>query len=123
MANKRKRLNGEVVSTKMQKTAMVRVNRSYRHPLYGKVVRSHKVYPVHDELGCEVGDFVLIVESKPISKTKRWAVQEITRKASEAERVAEQEVLLDEPFIESATESVTTSTTESTTESPTGTEE
>jgi small subunit ribosomal protein S17 len=117
MANNRKRLSGEVVSTKMEKTAMVRVNRSYRHPLYGKVVRSHKIYPVHDEIGCEVGDLVLIVESKPISKTKRWAVQEITRKVSEAERAAEQEVLFDEPVIEPVIEPMKEIATETVTES------
>jgi small subunit ribosomal protein S17 len=100
MENKRKRLNGQVVSTKMEKTVKVRVDRSSRHPLYGKVIRSHKIYPVHDELDCKVGDFVTIVESKPISKTKRWVVQEIIRKTSDVERAIEEEELLDTPELE-----------------------
>jgi len=75
--NKRRRLVGTVVSTKMQKTAVVKVERVFRHPLYHKVVRTAKTYKVHDELGANDGDQVRIVESKPISKTKRWVVEEI----------------------------------------------
>jgi small subunit ribosomal protein S17 len=75
--NKRRRLVGTVASTKMQKTAVVEVERVYRHPLYHKVVRSVKSYKVHDELGVNPGDKVRIVESKPISKTKFWVVEEI----------------------------------------------
>jgi small subunit ribosomal protein S17 len=84
----------------MMKTVKVRVNRSYRHPLYGKVIRTHKFYLVHDEIGCQPGDIVCIVESRPISKRKRWVVQEILRRASEAELAAEREVIIDEPIIE-----------------------
>lgn len=80
MPNKRRRLTGTVVSNKMDKTAVVQVERSFQHPLYGKVVRSHKRYMVHDaDNGCEIGDTVVIVESQPISKHKRWVVQEIVR--------------------------------------------
>lgn len=75
--NKRRRLIGTVVSDKMQKTAVVEVERVYRHPLYHKVVRSVKAYKAHDELGASVGDKVRIVESKPISRTKRWVVEKI----------------------------------------------
>ena len=75
--NKRRRLIGTVVSDKMQKTAVVEVERVYRHPLYHKVVRSVKAYKAHDELGANVGDKVRIVESKPISRTKRWVVEKI----------------------------------------------
>jgi len=75
--NKRRRLIGTVVSDKMQKTAVVEVERVYRHPLYHKVVRSVKAYKTHDELGANVGDKVRIVESKPISRTKRWVVEKI----------------------------------------------
>jgi small subunit ribosomal protein S17 len=75
--NNRRRLVGTVASTKMQKTAVVEVERVYRHPLYHKVIRSVKSYKVHDELGVNPGDKVRIVESKPISKTKFWVVEEI----------------------------------------------
>ena len=87
-------------SANMIKTVKVRVDRSYRHPLYGKVVRSHKNYLVHDEIGCQPGDIVCIVESRPISKRKRWVVQEVLRRATEAVLAAEREVLIDEPILE-----------------------
>jgi small subunit ribosomal protein S17 len=77
--NNRRRLVGTVVSTKMQKTAVVEVERVYRHPLYHKVVRTAKTFKVHDELGASPGDKVRIVESKPISKTKHWVIEEILR--------------------------------------------
>jgi len=77
--NNRRRLVGTVVSTKMQKTAVVEVERVFRHPLYHKVVRTAKSFKVHDELGASPGDKVRIVESKPISKTKHWVVEEILR--------------------------------------------
>lgn len=98
--NNRRRLEGTVSSANMIKTVKVRVDRSYRHPLYGKVVRSHKNYLVHDEIGCQPGDIVCIVESRPISKRKRWVVQEVLRRASEAVLAAEREVLIDEPIFE-----------------------
>jgi small subunit ribosomal protein S17 len=63
----------------MQKTAVVEVERSFRHPLYRKVVRTAKKYKAHDELGASPGDKVRIVESKPISRTKYWVVEEILR--------------------------------------------
>lgn len=75
--NNRRRLVGTVVSNKMQKTAVVEVERVFRHPLYRKVVRTAKTYKVHDEIGVNPGDTVRIVESKPISKTKRWVVEEV----------------------------------------------
>jgi len=75
--NNRRRLVGTVVSTKMQKTAVVKVERVFRHPLYHKVIRAAKTYKVHDEIGTNAGDQVRIVESRPISKTKRWVVEEI----------------------------------------------
>jgi small subunit ribosomal protein S17 len=96
MTTNRKRLTGLVTSAKMQKTVKVRVDRSYRHPLYGKVVRSYKNYLVHDEFDCQPGDIVCMVESRPISKKKRWVVQEILRRATEAEVAAEQEEVIDE---------------------------
>jgi len=92
-----------VSSANMIKTVKVRVDRSYRHPLYGKVVRSHKNYLVHDEIGCQPGDIVCIVESRPISKRKRWVVQEVLRRASEEVLAAERDVLIDEPILEAET--------------------
>jgi len=81
MTNTRRRLIGEVVRTKMQKTITVRVDQTKQHPLYGKVIRTHKEYLVHDEEECRLGDKVKIVESQPISRRKRWAVEEVMRRA------------------------------------------
>jgi small subunit ribosomal protein S17 len=68
-------LQGVVVSDKADKTVTVRVERRYTHPIYKKTVRSSKKYAAHDEQNkCKVGDVVEIVESRPISKTKKWAV-------------------------------------------------
>lgn len=92
--NSRRRLIGTVTGNKMQKTVVVEVSRTYRHPLYHKVVRSSKMYKAHDELGCNIGDKVQIVESKPISKTKRWVVEEIVkveiREEGDLEAIAEE---------------------------------
>jgi small subunit ribosomal protein S17 len=77
--NKRRRLVGTVISNKMQKTAIVEVVRVFRHPLYRKVVRTAKTYMTHDELGVNPGDKVRIVESKPISRTKRWVIEEVLK--------------------------------------------
>lgn len=94
MSNKRRRLTGVVTRTNMPKTIMVEVARDYRHPLYEKVVRSTKKYLVHDEIGCRAGDEVVIVESKPISKRKRFVVQEVIAKVSDAEVKAEREEIV-----------------------------
>ncbi len=77
--NKRRRLTGVVKSNKMTKTVIVEVSRTYQHPLYHKVVRSTKAYKAHDELGSNVGDEVVIVESAPISATVRWVVEKIVK--------------------------------------------
>ncbi|MGW8144218.1 MAG: 30S ribosomal protein S17 [Anaerolineales bacterium] len=90
--NNRRRLTGIVTSNKMDKTVMVVISRTYRHPLYKKVVHSKKKVMAHDELGSEVGDRVKIVESRPISKRKRWVVEEILLKETLGE-----EVELEEP--------------------------
>lgn len=81
MTNTRRRLTGEVIRARMQKTVTVRVKQTSRHPLYGKVIRTHKDYLVHDEEGCRLGDKVKIVESRPISRRKRWVVEEVMRRA------------------------------------------
>ncbi len=75
---RRKVLVGEVVSDKMDKTVVVRVERTFRHPVYGKVVKTHKKFYAHDEENrCRVGDVVRIMETRPLSKLKRWRVVEI----------------------------------------------
>ncbi|MFZ6027302.1 MAG: 30S ribosomal protein S17 [Chloroflexota bacterium] len=77
--NNRRRLIGVVTSNKMQNTVVVEVKRTFRHPLYNKVVHSRERMMAHDVLGCQIGDQVQIVESKPISKNKHWVVQSILR--------------------------------------------
>ncbi len=77
--NNRRRIIGFVTSNAMQKTVVVEISRTYRHPLYKKVVNSRKRVMAHDELGCQVGDQVQIVESRPISKRKCWVVEQILR--------------------------------------------
>lgn len=100
--NKRHRMTGFVTSNKMQKTVVVEIRRSYRHPLYLKVVHSRKKVMAHDELGCEVGDLVQIVESRPISKRKRWVVEKILRReTASAEDLIEPELRGEEPESES----------------------
>jgi small subunit ribosomal protein S17 len=78
--NDRRRLDGVVTSNKMDKTVVVEITRTYRHKLYNKVVQSKKRVMAHDELGCEIGDEVTIVESRPISRRKHWMVEEILRR-------------------------------------------
>jgi small subunit ribosomal protein S17 len=78
--NKRRRMTGFVTSNKMDKTVIVEVSRTYRHPFYKKVVHSKKSMMAHDEFGCQIGDQVQIVESRPLSRKKRWVVQEILRR-------------------------------------------
>lgn len=78
----RKRLTGRVVSDKMDKTVVVRVERLVRHPRYGKVLRRAKKYKAHDEENvCRIGDVVRIVESRPLSREKRWRVEEVLKRA------------------------------------------
>jgi small subunit ribosomal protein S17 len=81
---KGRRLVGQVISNKMDKTVVVEVQRTRRHPLYGKVIRLSKRYKAHDEARtCLVGDQVRIVESRPYSKDKHWRVEEILRRAAQ----------------------------------------
>lgn len=89
MRGRRKRLIGRVVSNKMQKTVVVMVERIHRHPRYGKVVREQKKFYAHDEENaCRIGDRVRIVESRPLSRLKRWVVEEILERAEVPEEVA-----------------------------------
>jgi small subunit ribosomal protein S17 len=78
--NNRRRIIGVVKSNKMEKTVPVEISRTYRHPLYKKVVHTRKNVMAHDILGCQVGDQVRLVESRPISRHKRWVVEEILRR-------------------------------------------
>jgi small subunit ribosomal protein S17 len=80
MSNRRE-MTGFVTSDKMTKTVVVEVTRTYQHPLYKKVVHAAKRFKAHDELGAKVGDKVVIVETRPLSRDKRWVVESIVRKA------------------------------------------
>ena len=75
--NPRRRMIGTVIGTSMTKTVVVRVDRTVRHPLYGKVVHRSQKFLVHDESGSQKGDRVQIVESKPISRRKRWVLEKV----------------------------------------------
>ncbi len=78
----RKVREGLVVSDKMDKTVVVQVEDRVKHPKYGKVIRRTKKYKAHDgENACGVGDRVLLMETRPLSATKRWRVAEILEKA------------------------------------------
>jgi small subunit ribosomal protein S17 len=78
----RKTREGLVVSDKMDKTVVVEVEDRVKHPKYGKVIRRTKKYKAHDgENACGVGDRVLLMETRPLSATKRWRVAEILEKA------------------------------------------
>lgn len=78
----RKRRTGKVVSDKMDKTVVVAVENRIRHPLYGKIIKKTEKYKAHDENNaCGIGDVVEIMETRPLSKDKRWRVLEILEKA------------------------------------------
>lgn len=78
----RKTLVGDVVSDKMDKTVVVRVESVARHPVYKKAVRRHRRFKVHDERNeCRVGDRVRIAETRPLSREKRWRVVQIVERA------------------------------------------
>jgi small subunit ribosomal protein S17 len=80
--SRRKMRVGTVVSDKMDKTIVVKVETRMPHPLYGKIVRRSKKYAAHDEENqCSIGDMVRIMETRPISRTKRWRLVEIVEKA------------------------------------------
>jgi small subunit ribosomal protein S17 len=80
--NNRKVRTGVVVSDKMDKTIVVAVERLMRHPLYGKIIKRTKKFKAHDENNeCRVGDVVTIMETRPLSRHKRWRLVKIIRKA------------------------------------------
>ena len=78
--NNRRRITGVVTSNKMTKTVVVEITRVFRHPLYRKVVHSSKRVKAHDEIGCQIGDRVQIVESRPLSRDKHWVVESVIKK-------------------------------------------
>ena len=81
---KRKQRVGEVVSNKMTKTIVVRVERRFPHAQYKKIVTSYKKFYAHDEKGdAKIGDTVRIEESRPLSKLKRWTLVEVVERAVE----------------------------------------
>jgi small subunit ribosomal protein S17 len=91
MERKRKTMLGFVVSNKMDKTVVVAVETRKVHPLYKKAIKRTKKYKVHDENNaCEIGNKVKIVETRPLSKEKRWRVAEIVSKKEMAEARPEQ---------------------------------
>ena len=84
--NLRKERTGVVVSDAMDKTIIVEAERRVAHPVYGKVIRMHKKYRAHDENNeARKGDKVLIAETRPLSKTKRWRLKEILVRAAGSE--------------------------------------
>ncbi len=79
---RRKVREGDVISDKMDKTVVVNVVSRKKHPIYEKIISVKKSYYAHDEENsCKTGDRVKIMETRPLSKTKRWRVTEIVRKA------------------------------------------
>jgi len=83
--NNRRRMIGIVTRNKMMKTVVVEITRTYRHPVYKKVVHSSHRVKAHDELGCQEGDQVRIVEAAPISRDKSWVVETILKRESRQE--------------------------------------
>ena len=78
----RKTRTGVVVSDKMDKTIVVEIRTRVRHPLYGKIMNHTERFKAHDENNaCGIGDFVRIMETRPLSKDKRWRLVEIIEKA------------------------------------------
>lgn len=81
---KRREMVGTVVSNKMQKTIVVTIDRRVRHGLYGKYIVKSRRFKAHDEKNdAKVGDLVILVESRPMSREKRWVLQSITRRAGQ----------------------------------------
>src|SRR4051812_35654347 len=82
---------GRVVSNKMQKTVVIAVDRLVRHRLYKKIMRRTSKFMAHDELACNIGDVVRIVETRPLSKRKRWRVVEVVERAPQVVLVRAEE--------------------------------
>jgi small subunit ribosomal protein S17 len=78
--NNRRRMVGKVTSNKMMKTVVVEIVRKFRHPLYHKVVYTSNRVKAQDDIGCKIGDQVQVVESRPLSKHKRWVVEAVLKR-------------------------------------------
>lgn len=87
--NERRRLIGVVTSNKMTKTVVVEISRTFRHPLYRKVIHTSRTVKAHDELSCQIGDEVQIVESRPLSADKRWVVEAVIKRQETPVETAE----------------------------------
>jgi small subunit ribosomal protein S17 len=95
VTDKRRRLTGTVVSDKMDKTIVVRVDRVFPHPKFKKVVRRSKKYHAHDEKNeCKTGDFIEIRETRPLSKQKRFTLVRIIKSAEVVETPSGKETVV-----------------------------
>ena len=84
MRNLRKTIIGTVSSNKTDKTITIVVERKVQHPIYGKFIKSTKKYHAHDEQNtCNVGDTVMVAESRPLSKSKTWKLVEVVESATQ----------------------------------------
>lgn len=82
MKERKRVLSGRVLSNRMDKTVVVEVERRQRHRLYGKVITARKKYKAHDaDNACQIGDMVQMIESRPLSREKRWVVTDILERA------------------------------------------
>ncbi len=82
---------GRVVGNKMQKTVVVAVENQSRHPIYHRILRRTRRFKAHDERNqCQMGDLVRIIETRPLSKEKRWRVAEILERAEQIEAIEDQ---------------------------------
>ncbi len=80
--NLRKERKGMVVSNRMDKSIIVKIERRFKHPMYGKFIKKAKKFIAHDENNeCNIGDIVLIMETRPLSKNKNWRLVEIIERA------------------------------------------
>ncbi|NOX53049.1 MAG: 30S ribosomal protein S17 [Planctomycetes bacterium] len=113
----RKRLIGIVTSDKRDKTIRVEIERRYRHPVYGKIVRGRTICQVHDERNeARENDIVEIIESRPRSKTKRWDLVRIVKRGSTQGRPRSSAEAIDEPG--TASDQAETEATASSVEGP-----
>jgi len=106
MANRRRRLVGRVVSNKMDKTVVVAIERRKLHPIYKKVVKTTKKIMAHDESNeIQMGALVRVVESKPLSRHKRWVVEAVLEATGDEvlQKLADEDVL-DAPDVEAVAE-------------------
>ncbi len=82
LRNRRKERTGKVVSNKGDRTIVVQTERMVKHPIYGKFIRRSTKFMAHDEKNdCNMGDFVKIMETRPLSKRKRWRLAQVLEKA------------------------------------------